>query len=69
MTTTTANAKSTWPLPEPDIAATVVRSLAAARDRPNPAEDAACSPQKYAGMSRNFRAGAWKHLQDDRDLA
>ena len=39
---TTANAKSTWPLPEPDIAAVVVRSLAAARDRPNPAEDAAC---------------------------
>ena len=69
MTTTTATTKSTWPLPEPDIAAAVVRSLAAARDRPNPAEDAACSPQKYAGMSRNFRAGAWKHLQDDRDLA
>ena len=66
---TTATAKSTWPLPEPDIAAAVARGLAAANDQPNPAEDAGCSPQKYAGMSRNFRAGAWKHLQDDGDLA
>ena len=60
MTTTT--------YPEQDIAAAVARGLDAARDRPQPAEDASCSPQKYAGMSRNFRASAWKHL-DEKDLA
>ena len=51
-----------------DIAAAVARGLAVARDRPQPAEDASCSPQKYAGMSRNFRASTWKHL-DENDLA
>ena len=66
MTTTTA--KSTWPYPEPDIAAAVAHALAAARDRPNPVFDAGCSPQKYAGMARNFRASAWEHL-DKGDLA
>ena len=51
-----------------DIAAAVACGLAIARDRPQPAEDANCSPHKYAGMSRNFRASAWKHL-DENDLA
>jgi len=42
-------------------------TAAVARDRPQPAEDAVCSPQKYAGMAQNFRRGAWKHL-DKGDL-
>ena len=67
MTTTTANAKSTWPLPEPDTAAAVASGLAAANDRPNPELDASCSAQKYAGMAQNFRASAWEHL-DKGDL-
>ena len=68
MTTTTATAKSTWPYPEPDTAGAVARALAAVRDRPDPEFDAGCSPQKYAGMARNFRASAWEHL-DKGDLA
>ena len=65
---TTATAMAAAPYPEQDTAAAVARGLATARDRPQPAEDANCSPQKYAGMSRNFRASAWKHL-DENDLA
>ena len=42
--------------------------MTAVRDRPDPEFDAGCSPQKYAGMARNFRASAWKHL-DENDLA
>ena len=53
--------------PAVDIVAAVSRALVAARDRPNPENDAACSPHKYARMGRNFRAGAWKHL-DENDL-
>ena len=60
MTTATANATASYPAP--DIAAAIVRALAAARDRPNPVFDVGCSPQKYAGMARNFRASAWEHL-------
>ena len=67
MTTTTANAKSAWPLPEPDTAATVARALATARDWPDPEFDPGCSPQKYASMAQNFRASAWEHL-DKGDL-
>ena len=50
-----------------DTAAAVRRGLAAARDRSHP-DDAGRSPAKYARMSRDFRAGAWKHLLDDVDL-
>ena len=53
--------------PRSDIVAAVSRALGAARDRPNPENDVACSPHKYARMGRNFRAGAWKHL-DENDL-
>ena len=65
---TTATVIATAQYSEQEITAAVVRGLAIARDRPQPAEDASCSPQKYAGMSRNFRASAWKHL-DENDLA
>ena len=58
----------TTPYHASDIVAAVARGLATARDRPQPAEDASCSPQKYAGMAQNFRRGAWKHL-DENDLA
>ena len=67
MTTTTATAKSAWPLPEPDTAAAVASGLAAANDHPNPELDASCSPQRYAGMAQDFRASAWEHL-DKGDL-
>ena len=66
MTTATAMAAAQYH--EQEITAAVARGLVAARDRPQPAEDASCSPHKYAGMSRNFRASAWKHL-DENDLA
>ena len=66
MTTATAMAAAQYH--EQEITAAVARGLATARDRPQPAEDASCSPHKYAGMSRNFRASAWKHL-DENDLA
>ena len=65
---TTATAIATAQYSEQEITAAVVRGLATARDRPQQAEDASCSPQKYAGMSWNFRASAWKHL-DENDLA
>ena len=51
-----------------DIAATVRRGLAAAKDRPNPMEDARCTAEKYARLGREFRRSAWKHWQDDGDL-
>ena len=66
MTTATAMAAAQYH--EQEITAAVARGLDIARDRPQPAEDASSSPQKYAGMSRNFRASAWKHL-DENDLA
>ena len=50
-----------------DIAAAVVRGLAAARDQAQP-EDAGRSPEKYAQLSHDFRAGAWRHLREDGDL-
>ena len=49
------------------IAAAVARGLAAARDRPQP-EDAGRTPEKYASLSDDFRAGAWRHLREDGDL-
>ncbi len=50
-----------------DIAAAVSRGLAAARDQAQP-DDAGRTPEKYARLSRDFRASAWKHLQEDGDL-
>ena len=55
------------PYPRADIAAAVGRALRRANDPPQPEEDAACSPHKYAAMSQNFRNSAWRHL-DDSDL-
>ena len=66
MTTATAMAAAQYH--EQEITAAVARGLAIARDRPQPAEDASSSPQKYARMAQNFRRGAWKHL-DENDLA
>ena len=61
-------ADATAPYSAPDIAAAIARALSAARDRPDPAEDANRTPEKYARMSQDFRRSAWKHL-DENDLA
>ena len=61
-------ADATAPYPVPDIAAAITRALTAARDRPDPAEDASRTPEKYARMSQDFWRSAWKHL-DENDLA
>ena len=58
---------TTTPYHPNDIAAAIARALAAANDRPNPTFDAGCSSQKYASMAQDFRASAWKHL-DEGDL-
>ena len=50
-----------------DIAAAVARGLSKADDLPRLGTDAARSPLKYAGMSQDFRSGAWRHL-DEGDL-
>ena len=50
------------PYPAADVAAAVARALADARDRPNPAEDAGRSPEKYARLARDFRNSARRHL-------
>ena len=57
---------NTAPYSYADIAA-VDRALRRANDPPQPAEDAAHSPLKYAALSQNFRSGAWRHL-DEGDL-
>ena len=62
MSTDTANAIA--PYPAPDVAAAITRALATDRDRPNPALDVYCSPQKYAGLGRDFRRSAWRHLEE-----
>ena len=49
------------------ISDAVARALAASRDPAQP-NDADRAPGKYAEISRDFRAGAWKHLQEDGDL-
>ena len=64
---TAATDNSAAPYPAPDIAAAVARTLAAARDRPQPALHAGRNAQKYADMAQDFRASAWKHL-DEGDL-
>ncbi len=48
-----------------DIAAAVARGLY--RDPAQPG-DAGRTPEKYARLSGDFRAGAWKHLREDGDL-
>ena len=53
--------------PPADIAAAVARGLRNANDRPDPALDPDRSALKYAGLSQDFRSGAWRHL-DDGDL-
>ena len=50
-----------------ELAAAVARALEAARDQPRPA-DVDRTPEKYAELSRDFRASAWKHLREDGDL-
>ena len=65
---TTATATATAPYPAPDIDAAIARALAAARDRPQPRLDGDRTAQKYAGISQDFRAKAWEHLEQG-DLA
>lgn len=55
------------PFADDDIAAAVARGLDAARDRAQP-DDVGRTPEKYADLGRDFRAGAWKHLREDGDL-
>ena len=55
------------PLKDGDIAAAVARALAASRDPAQPADEGR-SPEKYAQLSSNFRASAWRHLKEDGDL-
>ena len=54
---------SATPYPNSDIAAAVSRALRNSSDRPNPDLDAARTARKYAAMSRDFRSGAWQHLE------
>ena len=55
------------PLKDADIAGAVERALAASRDPAQPADDGR-SPEKYAQLSKDFRASAWRHLNEDHDL-
>ena len=64
---TTATAIATAQYPEQEVAAAIASALAAVRDRPDPDLDAYRSAQKYAAMAQDFRASAWKHL-DEGDL-
>ena len=52
---------------ENEIAAAVARGLTVARDS-GQSDDAGRTPEKYAQLSRNFRASAWQHLNQDGDL-
>ena len=64
MTIAATSANPTAQYPDSDVAATVACALAAANDQPDPELDASCSPQKYVGMAQDFRASAWKHLNE-----
>ena len=55
------------PFTDDEIAAAVARALANSRDRPQP-KDAGRTPEKYAQLSRDFRASARRHLREDGDL-
>ena len=50
-----------------DIADAVARGLAAGRDPAQPGDEGK-SPVKYAQLSGDFRASAWRHLNEDGDL-
>lgn len=50
-----------------ELAAAVARGLRVARDPAQPG-DVDRGPEKYAQLSRDFRASAWKHLREDGDL-
>lgn len=50
-----------------DIADAVARGLVAARDPARPG-DTGRTPAKYAQLSGDFRASAWRHLNEDGDL-
>ena len=54
-------------LSENDVAAAVARGLVAARDPGQPGDGGRTSA-KYAQLSSDFRAGAWRHLNEDGDL-
>ena len=62
---TTTPTTTTAPFPPAAVAAAVARGLANANDRPDPAADAARTPQKYAALARAFRDSAWEHLEKD----
>ena len=49
------------------IAAAVAQVLAAVRD-PSQPDDADRTPDKYARLSDDYRASAWRHLREDADL-
>ena len=49
------------------ITAAVAQGLATTRD-PSQPDDADRAPDKYARLSDDYRAGAWKHLRQDGDL-
>ena len=53
--------------PHADIAAAVARGLRIAHDPPDPLLDPDRLSLKYAGLSQDFRNGAWRYL-DDGDL-
>ncbi len=55
------------PFTNDEIAAAVSRALTAARD-PAQAGDTERTPEKYAKLSQDFRASAWRHLREDGDL-
>ncbi len=55
------------PFTNDEIAAAVARALADSRDPPQ-ANDAERTPEKYARLSQDFRASAWRHLREDGDL-
>ncbi len=50
-----------------ELGAAVACGLADARDQAQPS-DVDRTPEKYAQLSRDFRASAWKHLREDGDL-
>ena len=54
-------------LSENDVAAAVARGLVAARDPGQPGDTGRTSA-KYAQLSDDFRASAWRHLNEDGDL-
>ena len=52
---------------EADVSAAVARGLAASKDPAQPG-DAGRFAEKYVELGKDFRAGAWRHLNEDGDL-